>query len=57
MPPRILWIAILNFSVSKLAQFANLACEQAHLRKNWGKEKKKGGGGVGRGKLKMSLQG
>ena len=44
------------FLFPSLLKFANLACEQAHLRKNWGKEKKKGGG-VGRGKLKMSLQG
>ena len=45
------------FLFPSLLKFANLACEQAHLRKNWGKEKKKGGGGgVGGGKLKMSLQ-
>ena len=46
------------FCFQACSNLANLACEQAHLRKNWGKEKKKGGGGgVGGGKLKMSLQG
>ena len=39
MPPRILWIAILNVLFPSLLKFAN-------LRKNWGKEEKKGGGGV-----------
>ena len=35
------------------------SCEQAHLRENWGKEKKKekGKGGGEGGKGKMSLQG
>ena len=33
------------FLFPRLLKFANLACEQAHLCKNWGKEKKKGEGG------------
>ena len=36
------------FLFPSLLKFANLACEQAHLRKNWGKDKKKGEGGWGR---------
>ena len=36
------------FCFQACSNLANLACEQAHLRKNWGKEKKKGRGGRGR---------
>ena len=45
--------------VSRLIQFSDfIACEQAYLRENWGKEKKRRGRGVGEGgKGEMSLQG
>ena len=39
------------FLFPSLLKCANLACEQAHLRKNWGKGKRKEGeGGGGRGR-------
>ena len=41
-------LQFLIFLFPSLLKFANLACEQAHLHKNWGKEKKKGGRGEGR---------
>ena len=56
-----LWPSTQKLQLSNLKFIAikSVACEQAHLRENWGKEKKGEGenGGGGGGKGKMSLQG
>ena len=58
VPPRILWLAILNFFVSKLAQICQFSLRTGSFVQKFGKrEKERRGGGVGGGKLKMSLQG
>ena len=46
MPPRILWIAILNFSVSKLAQICQFSLRTGSFAQKLGKrEKERRGGG------------
>ena len=58
MPPRDLWIVILNFFVSKLAQICQFSLRTGSFAQKLGKrEKERRGGGVGEGKLKMRLQG
>ena len=51
MPPRILWIAILNFSVSKLAQICQFSLRTGSFVQKLGEREKerRGGGGLGGG--------
>ena len=50
MPPRILWIAILNFFVSKLAQICQFSLRTGSFARKLGKREKERRGGGSRGR-------